>query len=145
MLVQNFDEAIGMAFDSDTEKWFVADFGGAIWTFSKSGGTRPSCLRTRSEPLRESSWYETIEAVAKHVCIREAVKLTSSCYLNSYLVCLEPDPAMMHTVQTAPGSNASELAGTLEFIHKWQRMCTHHCSVQLSLVLAQYGTGPWLQ
>ncbi|KAJ6443546.1 alpha methylacyl- racemase protein [Purpureocillium lavendulum] len=40
ILVQNFDEAIGLAFDADTETWFVSDLGGAIWTFDKDGGNR---------------------------------------------------------------------------------------------------------
>lgn len=33
ILAQNFDEAIGLAFDSDIGRWYISDLGGTIWAF----------------------------------------------------------------------------------------------------------------
>jgi sugar lactone lactonase YvrE len=40
VMVQNFDEAIGLAFDPENSKWFVADMGGTIWSFDPDGGNK---------------------------------------------------------------------------------------------------------
>ncbi|XP_044716173.1 3-hydroxyacyl-CoA dehydrogenase-like protein LAM1 [Hirsutella rhossiliensis] len=37
ILVQNFDEAIGLARDADTGRWFVSDMGGTVWAFEADG------------------------------------------------------------------------------------------------------------
>ena len=40
ILVQNLDEAIGLAFDPSGCRWFVSDMGGTIWSFDQAGGDR---------------------------------------------------------------------------------------------------------
>ncbi|KAH7476058.1 3-hydroxyacyl-CoA dehydrogenase [Fusarium oxysporum f. sp. albedinis] len=40
ILVQNFDEAIGLAHNPEDGRWFVSDMGGTIWSFDSDGGNK---------------------------------------------------------------------------------------------------------
>lgn len=40
ILVQNFDEAIGLAYDAEDRRWFISDMGGTIWAFDQDGGNK---------------------------------------------------------------------------------------------------------
>lgn len=37
VLVQNFNEAIGLCHDDETKRQYVADMGGTIWSFEEEG------------------------------------------------------------------------------------------------------------
>ncbi|KAF5696858.1 3-hydroxybutyryl dehydrogenase [Fusarium globosum] len=40
IIVQNFDEAIGLARNPEDGRWFVSDMGGTIWSFDSDGGNK---------------------------------------------------------------------------------------------------------
>jgi hypothetical protein len=48
IMVQNLDEAIGLARDDDTGRWYVSDMGGTIWSFDSEGTDRQVVLQDKS-------------------------------------------------------------------------------------------------
>ncbi|KAL5610600.1 hypothetical protein FOBRF1_006717 [Fusarium oxysporum] len=48
ILVQNFDEAIGLAHDPEGGRWFVSDMGGTIWLFDSNGGNKSVVFQDKS-------------------------------------------------------------------------------------------------
>lgn len=48
IIVQNFDEAIGLTFDLETGRWYVSDIGGTIWSFDVNGGRKTKVYEDKS-------------------------------------------------------------------------------------------------
>ncbi|GJN66044.1 hypothetical protein PLICBS_000060 [Purpureocillium lilacinum] len=47
IISQNLDEAIGLDFDEDDGRWFVADMGGTIWSFDRNGRDKTVVCRDK--------------------------------------------------------------------------------------------------
>ncbi|KAG5758327.1 hypothetical protein H9Q72_013535 [Fusarium xylarioides] len=53
IVVQNFDEAIGLAHNSEDGRWFVSDMGGTIWSFDSDGGNKSVVYQDKSRSFTD--------------------------------------------------------------------------------------------
>ncbi|VUC27229.1 unnamed protein product [Clonostachys rosea] len=58
IIVQNLNEAIGLAFDEEDKRWFVSDLGGTIWSFDQDGNDKTVFLQDEERAFTGIAFLE---------------------------------------------------------------------------------------